>query len=164
MRTRAAGLALTLIALLPAAASAQQLAVASSSQIVATVAPVEASAAAPLAKRDRVSLESRLQHVALLQELYWTEHKTYTTDIAALEPSALTAPRGLEIVSATADGWSARAEHPTRPGIGCVISVGTAGESTTGSVVASGGTSQGKRVRDAKTPRPGDRPTIVCDR
>lgn len=163
MRTRAAGLTLALIALLPAAASAQQLAVASSSQpdvTVASVATVEAAAAAPLAKRDRVSLESRLQHVALLQELYWTEHKTYTTDIAALEPSALTAPRGLVIVSATADGWSARAEHPTRPGIGCVISVGTADHTVTSSVVASGGTSQGKRVRD---PKPAG-PSIVCDR
>jgi hypothetical protein len=146
MRPRAAALTLALIALLPAAASAQQLAVASS------VSSVETTAAAPIAKRDRVSLESRLQHVALLQELYWTEHKTYTTDIAALEPSSLTAPRGLEIVSATVDGWSARAELPSRPGIGCVMSVGTAvpAAPATGTVVASGGTSQGKRVRDAR--------------
>jgi hypothetical protein len=161
MRTRAAALTLALIALLPAAASAQQLAVASSDAVVQP----SAAAAAPISKRDRVSLESRLQHVALLQELYWTEHKTYTTDIAALEPSALTAPRGLEIVSATADGWSARAELPSRPGIGCVMSVGTADRSTTGTVVAAGGTAPGKRVRDAKQPaHPADRPAIVCDR
>lgn len=155
MRTRAAALTLALVALLPAAASAQQLAVASASTTV------EASSAAPISKRDRVSLESRLQHVALLQELYWTEHKTYTTDIASLEPSALAAPRGLEIVSATADGWSARVELPSRPGIGCVMSVGSADRTPTGTVVASGGTAQGRRARDGNQP---PRPAIVCDR
>jgi hypothetical protein len=154
MRTRAAALTLALIAVLPAAASAQQLAVASSSQ------PVEAATVAPIAKRDRVSLESRLQHVALLQELYWTEHKTYTTDLAALEPSALAAPRGVEIVAATADAWTARAELPSRPGIGCEMSLGTTDRAPSASVVASGGTSQGTRLRDDRP----SRPSIVCDR
>ena len=154
MRIRAVTLSLVLAALAPVAASAQQLAVASAGPAI------ESSAAAPISKRDRVSLESRLQHVALLQELYWTEHRTYTTDLAALEPSALTAPRDLEIVSATADGWSARVELASRPGIGCVITVGSADRAATGTVVASGGTSQGRRARDTKPARTG----IVCNR
>jgi hypothetical protein len=154
MRIRAAALTFALVALLPAAASAQQLAVASASTTV------EAASAAPISKRDRVSLESRLQHVALLEELYWTEHHTYTTDMAALEPSALAAPQRVEIVSASAQGWTARAELPSRPGIGCVLSVGTPDRATTGTVVATSGTANGKRLSDPKPARP----AIVCDR
>jgi hypothetical protein len=160
MRIRAVALTLVLAALLPAAASAQQLAVASPNTIVEGSSS-SSSSAAPISKRDRVSLESRLQHVALLEELYWTEHHTYTTDLAALEPSALTAPERVEIVAASAQGWTARAELSSRPGIGCVLSIGTpADRSTSGTVVASNGTAKGKRLSDPKPTGP----IVVCDR
>ena len=158
MRLRAAALLVALAALLPAAASAQQIAALSPAASAGTN-----GGAAPISKRDRVSLESRLQHVALLQELYWTEHRTYTTDLAALEPSALTAPP-VEILSASAEGWTARAELSSAPGVGCTMSVGAPTRAPAGPVVATSGTAHGRRVRDARTPHPGDRPTLVCDR
>ena len=163
MRLRAAALLVALAAILPAAASAQQMAALSPAASAVAGSSSGTAAGAPISRRDRVSLESRLHHVALLQELYWTEHRTYTTDLAALEPSALTAPK-VEILSASAEGWTARAELSSAPGVGCTMSVGAPTRGPAGPVVASSGTAHGRRARDAKSPHPGDRPTLVCDR
>ena len=157
MRLRAAALVAALTAALPAASSAQQMAVATPR---ATLQDVPA----PLSKRAQVALESRLQHGALLQELYFTEHHTYATSLPALESPAAGALT-VEITAANAEGWSARVVDRSLPGAGCMMSVGTPIHAPAApSVVASSGTAQGRRLHARTTPRPSAPPAIICNR
>lgn len=157
MRLRAAALLFASTFVLPAAAAAQQVAVADT-----RVSLPETSA--PISRRDLVALESQLRHIALLQELYWTEHRTYAATIGDLEP-ATTGTATVEITAASSEGWTARVVHPSLHGVGCTMAVVAPVRAPRAvSVSASNGTAHGKRVGASMTSHSASDPVIVCDK
>ena len=99
--------------------------------VVATVMWCSA-AAAQTAVGDTVGvrgqLRSILRMIATTQEMYYSEHLTYTSDAAALNRyRSLNPGDGVRVVLHYAGqlGWSAEASHPSLPGQSCVYSVGT---------------------------------------
>ena len=76
-------------------------------------------------KANLSNVKSDLHNLIAAQESYFNEHQTYATD-----PSQLDARKSrgvvLTVVSATATGWSARAEHPAAVPVTCAIFYGSA--------------------------------------
>jgi prepilin-type N-terminal cleavage/methylation domain-containing protein len=71
-----------------------------------------------------VTLKSDLRNLATAEEAYMFQYGTYTADLAALNVGA-SAGVNLEIVNATASGWSARATHPVAYPLTCAVFQGT---------------------------------------
>jgi hypothetical protein len=51
---------------------------------------------------------------------YWNAHQAYTDDASALEGMFVPGAANLEILSASDTSWTARATHPSFPGMSCV--------------------------------------------
>ena len=51
---------------------------------------------------------------------YWSAHHAYTDNASELDGMSVAGATNLEILSATDSGWTARASHPSFPGLSCV--------------------------------------------
>jgi len=76
-------------------------------------------------KAHAASLKADLRSFATAQEAYFYEHSTYASDTSAMN---FTTTRGvmIDIVVATAGGWSARVTHPLSFPLTCAVFIGTA--------------------------------------
>lgn len=76
-------------------------------------------------KANAASLKSDLRNFATAQEAYFYEHSTYSSDTAAMNYST-TPGVVIDIISATAGGWSARVTHPQSFPLTCAVFIGMA--------------------------------------
>jgi hypothetical protein len=73
----------------------------------------------------QAAMRSDLRNLVTAQEVHYADHATYTTSFAALNYTASTGVT-VQILEATATGWSGTATHERAPGARCGIYVGTA--------------------------------------
>ena len=101
--------------------------------------------------RDADAVKSDLRNVVIVQEVFFSEHSTYATDIEQLLPVGLTLRSGatVKILHGGQSGWAAVAVRAGADSISCVVHVG-------------------KQVGDAppvtlRDGRAGSQATPVCD-
>jgi hypothetical protein len=85
--------------------------------------PARQAPAAEEPVRPIEAVRSSLHAIASAEERYYSDHGTYTTDVAALleYPGCDIKPAvSITIHTASADGWAASGTHPGFPGRSCV--------------------------------------------
>jgi hypothetical protein len=95
--------------------------------VVLCAAPAAGQSPTP-ADSAQLMMRGALRMLATAQETYFAEHRTYTTDVAALGRMVGAATNGVQLAiwSASTEGWAMEARHPALPGQSCVMYRGTA--------------------------------------
>jgi hypothetical protein len=113
-------LAVIALALISASAGAQ-----SKVAAVASTPPAKVAAADPIAE-----MSLALRTLITLQEKYWSDHGSYTTDGVALGiyPTAKDQPLFVQVIFAGSRGWTGMASYHGLKGKSCVVYVGVEAE------------------------------------
>ena len=84
----------------------------------------EAEAAFETFRSERSSsfghMQATLSLLRGMETAYWNEHHAYTDDASLLPGMSVVGATHLDILSASDSGWTARATHPSFPGLSCV--------------------------------------------